>query len=128
MSRARSFILEHSAVAEREESIHPFFLYFPLIHTHVPHHPTEQFLTQARSMLTEFSQHSGRVNKTEFYLDRLVYNAVLLEADNMVRRVVQSLSDAGVADDTLTIVTSDNGPWLKQVCGKHCAIRCVDVL
>lgn len=117
MSRAGSFILEHAAKKKRKKE-NPFFLYFPLIQTHVPHHPANQFLAQARKMLNDFTnstvQNNG-VNKTDFYLNRLVYDSVLLEADDMVRRVVQSLSDAGVDHNTLTIVTSDNGPWIKQV-------------
>jgi arylsulfatase A-like enzyme len=138
ISRAASFILEHSQISsqqkkeeEEEEDVkkNPFFLYLSLIHTHVPHHPSAKFMQQAHDKVVEFhhrqnedaddhiSQHSSTVNKTAFYLNRLVYNAVLLEADDMVRRVFMSLENAGreVADNTFTIITSDNGPWLKQV-------------
>mmetsp|Transcript_52988 Transcript_52988/g.67923 ORF Transcript_52988/g.67923 Transcript_52988/m.67923 type:complete len:750 (+) Transcript_52988:765-3014(+) len=49
-------------------------------------------------------------------IGRVAYGAALREADDMCRQVIEALQQAGptVSDNTLTIVMSDNGPWLTQ--------------
>lgn len=66
----------------------PFFLYFPLTAPHMPWMPTE-----------EFRGKSG----AGYYGDFVV------EVDAMVGRVVKALDEARLTDNTLVIVTSDNG-------------------
>lgn len=67
----------------------PFFAYVPLNSPHTPHAPADAFIGT-----------SG--------LD--VYGDFVVEVDHHVGRVMQALSDLGLADNTLLIVTSDNGP------------------
>ena len=40
-----------------------------------------------------------------------LYGDVMLELDAAVGRVLDALAQAGVADNTLVVFTSDNGPW-----------------
>ena len=40
------------------------------------------------------------------------YAEVIAEVDHRVGRLLAALAERGVADDTLVIFTSDNGPWL----------------
>ncbi|MBL8896414.1 MAG: sulfatase [Planctomycetes bacterium] len=75
---------------------HPFFLYLPYAMVHVPLFASE-----------EFAGKSGRG----------LYADVLREVDDSVGRVLDALERAGVADDTLVVFTSDNGPWLSY--GEH---------
>ena len=46
-----------------------------------------------------------------------LYGDVMMEIDWSVGRIVKALTDSGVADDTLVIFTSDNGPWVSY--GNH---------
>jgi len=67
----------------------PFFAYAPLNSPHTPHVPADAFIGT-----------SG--------LD--IYGDFVVEVDHHVGRVMQALSDLRLADNTLLIVTSDNGP------------------
>ncbi len=80
--RAVKYIHEQ---AKQEE---PFFLYFPMTSPHTPIVPTAQFKGQSGiSLVADF----------------------IMETDWSAGQVIQALEDAGVADDTLVIFTSDNG-------------------
>lgn len=107
MGRATAFIEEHSSKSS------PFFLYMPLIHTHIPHTPKKKFVKEATQAHREAAK---RAKKEVEGGEKLVYGASLREADDMVKSVVEGLERAGktVFANTLTIVTSDNGPWLSQ--------------
>ncbi len=67
----------------------PFFLYLPLVHLHFPTLPHPEF--------------AGRTGAGDF-ADSMV------EMDHRVGQVVRAIDDLGLADDTLLIFCSDNGP------------------
>jgi arylsulfatase A-like enzyme len=67
----------------------PFFLYLAYHAPHSPHLPSETFAGTSPAG---------------------VYGDVVEELDWGVGEVVQALHDAGIADDTLVIFASDNGP------------------
>lgn len=83
VERSLSFI-ERSRAAGR-----PFFLYLPLIHLHFPTLPHRDF--------------AGRSGAGDF-ADSMI------ELDHRVGQVVDAIDRLGVADDTLVIFCSDNGP------------------
>ena len=66
----------------------PFFLYLPLPAPHTPIVPTEEFLGKSKTN---------------------VYGDFVLQVDDTVGKVMQALESAGVTEDTLLIVTADNG-------------------
>ena len=69
----------------------PFFLYLAHTMPHVPLFASEDFLRSSK---------------------RGLYGDVIEEIDASVGRIVQALEDLGVAENTLLVFTSDNGPWL----------------
>ena len=68
----------------------PFFLYLPHTFPHTPLFASERF--QGSSA-------------------RGIYGDVVGELDASVGAVLQALRDQGVAENTLVVFTSDNGPW-----------------
>ncbi len=50
--------------------------------------------------------------------ERGLFGDVIAEIDDSVGAVLDALDRAGVADDTLIVFSSDNGPWLSY--GDHC--------
>lgn len=50
------------------------------------------------------------------------YKLVIEHIDASVGRIRQALDDAGVADNTLIVYTSDNGPWLSKKHHGGCAL------
>jgi len=80
----------------RRQKHKPFFLYFAHTFPHVPLFASKQFR-----------------GKTEHG----IYGDVIEEIDWSVGQVLQELDRQGIADNTLVIFTSDNGPWLIK--GSH---------
>ncbi len=70
-----------------------FFLYLAHTMPHVPLHASESFRGTSR---------------------RGLYGDVVQEIDNSVGRILRTLRDQGLAERTLVVFTSDNGPWLVQ--------------
>jgi arylsulfatase A-like enzyme len=77
-----------SFIKERKEEKPPFFLYLPLTAPHTPWLPSHSF--QAKS-------EAGK------------YGDFVTQVDHTVGQVMQALDQAGKSENTLVIVTSDNG-------------------
>jgi len=73
---------------KRQTADRPFFLYVPLTAPHTPWMPTKEF--------------RGR-SQVDWYGD------FVAQVDDAIGRIVRSVDDAGFNDNTLVIVTSDNG-------------------
>ncbi|QDU70635.1 sulfatase family protein [Mucisphaera calidilacus] len=87
-NRAEQFIADHA----RESPDKPFFLYLPLPSPHTPHVPREPF---------QGTSECG------------AYGDYVVEHDWSIGRVLETLERSGLADDTLVIVTSDNGAHIR---------------
>lgn len=91
-----SFFEEQKRLKEQvvgNEPSSPFFLYVALSHMHVPLAYDPQF-------------ENASTNK-----DRQIYGNALAEVDHEIGRIVLSLRQTGLANDTLFWITSDNGVW-----------------
>lgn len=75
-------------IHERAKKTEPFFLYFALPAPHTPWLPSKEF--RGRS-------HAG------------LYGDYVAQVDDVFGQVLKAIDDAGIADDTLVIITSDNG-------------------
>ena len=69
----------------------PFFLYLPHNMPHVPIYASDQFKGTS---------------------ERGLYGDVIQEIDGSVGQIIDKLASLGLAENTLVVVTSDNGPWL----------------
>lgn len=87
---------EHAEDFIARNAQNPFFLYVPHSMPHVPLFRSKEFAGK--------SKHG-------------VHGDVILELDDSVGRITQALEKAGVADHTLVVFTSDNGPWTSY--GNH---------
>ncbi len=77
----------------------PFLLYMPHSMVHVPLYVSEKFKGKS---------------------ERGLYGDVVMELDWSLGQIVESLEKNGVADNTLIVFTSDNGPWLNY--GDHAGL------
>ena len=80
---AVSFIKEH-----KDE---PFFIYLAHNLPHIPLFASENFLGSSK---------------------RGLYGDVVEEIDDGVGQILETLRETGLADNTIVVFTSDNGPWL----------------
>lgn len=74
----------------RKDSEKPFFIYLPYAMPHLPLHASAPFRGKSAGGL---------------------YGDVIEEIDANVGRLLDALESEGLADNTLFIFTSDNGPW-----------------
>ncbi|MEZ6065564.1 MAG: arylsulfatase [Planctomycetaceae bacterium] len=79
----------------RRSADQPFFLYFPMCPPHTPVVPAPEFIGQSGA--------EDLVGMDPRYGDWI------LQGDAMLGRLLDKLDELGVADNTLVIVTSDNG-------------------
>jgi arylsulfatase A-like enzyme len=82
-----------SIIQERAKKAEPFFLYFALPAPHTPWVPLSQW--QGKSQ-------AG------------TYGDFVAQVDGVIGRIMQALEGAGVAEETLLVVTSDNGADWKE--------------
>ncbi|MEI6234207.1 MAG: sulfatase [Planctomycetota bacterium] len=76
-----------------ENKEHPFFLYLPHTAVHSPIHPGANFRDKSTN---------GR------------FGAWVEEVDWSTGKILDTLRDLKLADNTLVLFTSDNGPWLSH--------------
>lgn len=84
-SKAETYIKEHA----ENESDQPFFLYFPLTGPHTPWSPADPFKGKS---------------------DIGARGDMIMELDSTVGRVIKTLKETSLWENTLFIFTSDNGP------------------
>lgn len=85
---------ENTAKFIRANKDHPFFINVWLHESHLPHVPTPASLAKWQHLDDQ----------------KRVYAAVITDGDNAVGRVLSALEAAGVAQNTIVIFSSDNGP------------------
>lgn len=78
----------------RRHRDHPFYLNVWMHETHLAHHPTPESL-QANAHLDERQR---------------IYAAVATDADRGVGKILAALNELGLAENTLIVFSSDNGP------------------
>jgi len=78
------------------DSTEPFFIYLPYSAAHIPLFVRDEIKGKSGGSL---------------------YQDVIYEHDVQMARIMKSLRDQGIEQDTLVIFTSDNGPW--TVWGDH---------
>ena len=86
---ALSFIRSHHVAAGAQ----PFFLYLAYTFPHIPLHAGKAFRGKS---------------------PRGLYGDVVEEIDWSVGQILAALREQGLAESTLVVFTSDNGPWLIQ--------------
>ncbi|MFN7939316.1 MAG: sulfatase [Bryobacteraceae bacterium] len=87
---------EHAVDFIRRNKANPFLLYVPHSMPHVPLFRSEKF--------------KGKSGVG-------VYGDVMMEIDWSVGEILKALKEAGVEDNTMVVMTSDNGPWTSY--GNH---------
>lgn len=88
--KASAFLMDHA----RQRAADPFFLYVPLTGPHTPWLPGPQFQRQSQAG---------------------PYGDFVAMVDDSISRILKTLDELELADNTLVIVTSDNGAhWLPR--------------
>ncbi len=100
IEEAERFIATHAS--------RPFFLYLPFIEPHLAMHPPRESVEQFPEDW-DGQPYRGQFGYLPHPRPRAGYAAMIADLDSYVGRVVAALEEAGVADRTLVVFTSDNG-------------------
>jgi arylsulfatase A len=95
-SMLTTWYTEHAVAFIEKNKDRPFFLYVPHSMVHVPLHVSDKFRGRSGAGL---------------------FGDVVMEVDWSVGQIVEAIRRNGLAENTLVIFTTDNGPWLSY--GDH---------
>ncbi len=94
IDESQMIIREHGKAIREGNTAQPLMLYVALPAPHTPWLPSKEFVGTSKVSM---------------------YGDFVMMVDAMVGRVLEALEEANLADDTLVIFTSDNGPvWYEQ--------------
>ncbi|RPI78584.1 MAG: hypothetical protein EHM42_13290 [Planctomycetaceae bacterium] len=86
----------------------PFFLYLPFIEPHVAMHPPREWVERFPKEWDD-EAYRGQCGYLPHPRPRAGYAAMIALLDHHVGRVLDALDQAGIAERTLVVFTSDNG-------------------
>ncbi|MCO6044870.1 arylsulfatase [Aeoliella sp. ICT_H6.2] len=99
----------------REKQDQPFFLYLPVIIPHLSIQVPESSLAEYEGKIDETPyEHHGYLKHPAPHAG---YAAMVTHLDKAVGQVVDLVDELGLAEDTLIIFTSDNGPTYERLGG-----------
>ena len=88
-----------------------FFLYLPMVEPHVAMQPKQEWIDQyPLSWDEEFGAYRGENGYLPHPRPRAAYAAMISDLDDHVGKVMAKLDSLGIAENTLIVFTSDNGP------------------
>ncbi|WCJ60606.1 arylsulfatase [Fontisphaera persica] len=89
----------------------PFFLFLPFIEPHLAMHPPKAWVEKFPQEW-DSEAYRGENNYLPHPRPRAAYAAMIAHLDDQVGQVLAALERAGIAEHTLVIFTSDNGPTM----------------
>jgi arylsulfatase A-like enzyme len=138
-SRARAWFVKAVGEIANERFLHfvdgrepdrPFFAFLNYMEAHRIRVPPRRFLervlgTKAVEPAYDFDQSQGRFKRVSLGLEApfsdaerewigAVYDATLLELDELLDRLFEQLRSRGLLDDTIVVLTSDHGEHLGE--------------
>ena len=100
----------------REHKDGPFFLYMPFTIPHLSIQVPDESLAEYKEKIPE-AAYEHKDNYLEHSSPRAGYAAMVSHLDRDVGRILSLVDELGLADDTLVLFTSDNGPTYDRLGG-----------
>ena len=88
----------------------PFFCYMPVTIPHAAMHAPKELHDKYRKQFPQFEGKTGKYAGPKVQNPVAAFPAMVEHLDNGVGQVVELLEELGIADNTLVMFTSDNGP------------------
>ncbi len=83
----------------------PFYLNLWTIMPHAPHNPTQEQLDKYENLALKWGK-----SEYPYPPARQIYYAAITDIDDQFGRLMDKLDEMGVADNTIVVFSSDNGP------------------
>ena len=108
---APDVILDEALAFVESNKDKPFFLYLPFVEPHVAMQPPQEWLDRyPASWDAEHGPYRGQNGYLPHPRPRAAYASMISDLDEHVGIILDRIADYGLADNTIVIFTSDNGP------------------
>lgn len=123
LDTSRMFDVEHAARSFMQETESPFFLWVHYMDVHTPYVPAPRYIREVSSnlvgthrMLLAHTRTGLGWDVSERTLEdlRTLYQAAVRQVDASIGRLLETLSETGLDDDTAVIVAGDHGEEFQE--------------
>ncbi|WP_340100309.1 sulfatase [Salinibaculum salinum] len=123
LDTSRMFDVEHAAASFIEETESPFFLWIHYMDAHTPYVPAPRYIREVSSNLlgTHRMLHAHtrtglgwEVGERTLADLRTLYQAAVRQIDASIGRLLETLSESGVEDETAVVLAGDHGEEFQE--------------
>lgn len=107
---SQDLIMEQALAFIREHHEQPFFCYLPMLIPHAAMQVPEAYAAPFREQFAEFEDVIGSYAGTEIRNPAAKFAGMMTRQDKDVGRVMELLVELGIDDNTVVMLSSDNGP------------------
>ncbi|RMF43706.1 MAG: N-acetylgalactosamine-6-sulfatase [Planctomycetota bacterium] len=94
----------------RQHRDHPFFLYLPVTIPHAAMQAPPEYAEPFRKKFAQFEDRIGQYAGTRTPNPIAQFAGMMTQVDDQVGELLQLLEELGLTEDTLLMISSDNGP------------------
>ncbi|SFR57167.1 MULTISPECIES: sulfatase-like hydrolase/transferase [Halorubrum] len=118
LDASRMFDVEDAAIGFVDDTDEPFFLWVHYMDTHTPYVPAPRYIREVSDGIVGTHRMLHAHTRTSLGLEvgertlrelRTLYQATVRQVDASIGRLLDALTDAGVADDTAVLLAGDHG-------------------
>ncbi|WP_424015642.1 sulfatase-like hydrolase/transferase [Halorubrum xinjiangense] len=123
LDASRMFDVEDAATGFVDDTDEPFFLWVHYMDTHTPYVPAPRYIREVSDGIVGTHQMLHAHARTSLGLEvgertlrelRTLYQATVRQVDASIGRLLDSLDEAGVADDTAVLLAGDHGEEFQE--------------
>lgn len=107
---AHDLIMEQALKFIRDHKDEPFFCFLPVTIPHAAMHVPEEYAAPFRKTFPQFEDKIGKYRGPEVKNPIAAFAGMMVKLDEGVGQVLDLLDELGIDDNTLVMITSDNGP------------------
>lgn len=97
----------------RDNKDKPFFVFLPVTIPHAAMHATEEYAEPFRKKFFQFEQKTGKYAGTTVSNPIAAFAGMMTQVDDHVGQVLKLLEELDLDDNTLVMLSSDNGPHME---------------
>jgi arylsulfatase A-like enzyme len=123
LDTSRMFDVEHAATSFIDDADGPFFLWVHYMDTHTPYVPAPRYIREVSSGLLGTHRMIHAHTRTGLGWDvdertleelRTLYQAAVRQVDASVGRLLDALTENGIADETAVVLAGDHGEEFQE--------------
>lgn len=107
---AHDLIMDEALAFIRESGDQPFFCFLPVTIPHAAMHVPESYAAPFRTPFAQFENRIGKYKGPDVRNPAAAFAGMMTKMDEDVGRVLTLLEEMGIENETVVLLSSDNGP------------------